>query len=98
MMELLYLMLGVVVGAILSYLMMKIRTKEEVNAASTVTMNAEKEKAVLLQQVDGLRVQLEKAEQIVKAMQTELIEVNASKVKAETVAQAMEARLTEHRN
>jgi DNA recombination protein RmuC len=98
MMELVYLLVGVVVGAILSYLLIKMRSKEELNSASAITMNAEKDKAILSQQVDDVRSQLMKAEQVTKTLQSELMEVNAAKVKAETVSQALEARLTEHRN
>jgi DNA recombination protein RmuC len=97
-MELLYLIVGVVIGTVLSYLFLKMRSKEELSSASAITMSAEKETAVLLQQVDDVRSQLLKAEQITKSLQSELMAANASKVKSETVAQAMETRLTEHRN
>jgi uncharacterized membrane protein YgaE (UPF0421/DUF939 family) len=54
MMELLYLIVGVVIGTVLSYLFLKMRSKEELSSASAITMSAEKETAVLLQQVDDV--------------------------------------------
>ncbi|MBK9638442.1 MAG: DNA recombination protein RmuC [Bacteroidetes bacterium] len=97
-MDLMYLIVGIVVGALLSYLFLKMRSKDDLNNASSLTMNVEREKAVLLQQVDDLRGQVVKAEQISNSLQIELKELNASKVKAETVAQSLEARLTEHKS
>ena len=98
MMDLLYLLMGIVVGTLISYLFFKMRSKDVLNDSAVLTMNVEKEKAVLLQQVNDLRSQMLKVEQLSQTLQTELKDVNASKVKAETVAQALETRLTEHKN
>ena len=98
MMDLLYLVVGIVVGTLISYLFLKMRSKDDLNNSASLTMSVEREKAVLLQQVDDLRSQVIKAEQLSQTLQNELKELNASKVKAETVAQALETRLTEHKN
>ena len=97
-MDLLYLVVGIVVGTLISYLFLKMRLKDDLNNSATLTMNVEREKAVLLQQVEDLRGQVVKAEQVSHALQIELKELNASKVKAETVAQSLETRLTEHKS
>lgn len=97
-MDLLYLVVGIVVGTLISYLFLKMRSKDDLNNSASLTMNVEREKAVLLQQVEDLRGQVVKAEQVSHALQIELKELNASKVKAETVAQSLETRLTEHKS
>lgn len=98
MVELVYLFVGVAIGAFVSWLFMKMKRKEAESNATVLLSDLEREKAVLNQQVNDLRALIHKAELTAQSLQNDLVEASNSKVKAESVAQGLEVRLTEHRS
>lgn len=97
MLDLIYLLVGILIGVIAAWLVFRSQLKQAIGIDPAVVAEADKQRAVALQQLEDARLQLLKAEGNLNSLRTELSESNSTKVQAESTAKALEERLNEHR-
>ncbi|MBL7924761.1 MAG: DNA recombination protein RmuC [Bacteroidia bacterium] len=97
MMEWMNLLLGLLLGALISWLYFKSLKNSSPGVPPELLSEAEKQKAVALQQLEDARQQLLKVETTALQLRSELAETVSQKVKSESAAQALEARLEDQR-
>ncbi len=97
MMNLVYLLAGIITGALIGWLVLRVKYAGQTGVDPSLLNESEKKLAVASQQLEDLRKELAKAEGSLEALRLELNEERARKIKAEAAVCVMEERLQEHR-
>lgn len=97
-MEFIWLLIGIAVGAAFTWLILRNKTAAVVGVDPVLLAEAEKQRAVALQQVEDLRGQLLKSENEMGKIRSELSSALSDSARAQAQLKAMDERMAEHKS
>jgi DNA recombination protein RmuC len=97
-MEFIWLLIGIAVGAAFTWLILRNKTAAAVGVDPVLLADAEKQKAVALQQAEDLRGQLAKSENEMGKLRSELSSALSDTARAQAQLKAMDERMAEHKS
>ncbi len=97
-MEFIWLFIGMAVGAAFTWLILRNKTAAAVGVDPVLLADAEKQKAVALQQAEDLRGQLLKSENEMGKIRSELSSALSDSARAQAQLKAMDERMAEHKS